>query len=409
MKGLLNLGSDYVYRALRTDEDPYKNIVSTAPNSKRCIDEHVKDGLKFPSRYISTSVSFELADKWRTTSYKKNLMKYKRGTTIVKIDINYIKRNHLLTYNSAYDFTKRENRNLYLDGRSSGYARGYREVVFDRSIPFQAISNIYIQGKGWVGTQRPLPTPVSAPTTSTIPASSIPNLNHNPTPVSTSTISASSIPNLNHNPTPVSTSTIPASSIPNLNHNPTPVTTSTISASSIPNLNHNPTPVSTSTISASSIPNLNHNPTPVSTSTISASSIPNLNHNPTPVTTSTTSASSIPNLNHNPTPVTTLSVHPTSSTQSISHVIDTNDNTVGTEAIIIIVTSTPISSPSHFYSPFDLSEDTDTYLSALETSADIIDVTTPSCDTAEKRSTGVKRSCEVDSEVKPAKYVCVVE
>ena len=24
-----------------------------------------------------------------------------------------------------------------------------------------------------------------------------------------------------------------------------------------------------------------------------------------------------------------------------------------------------------------------------------------------KRSTGVKRSCEVDSEVKPAKYVCV--
>ena len=311
MKGLLNLGSDYVYRALRTDEDPYKNIVSTAPNSKRCIDEHVKDGLKFPSRYISTSVSFELADKWRTTSYKKNLMKYKRGTTIVKIDINYIKRNHLLTYNSAYDFTKRENRNFYLDGRSSGYARGYREVVFDRSIPFQAISNIYIQGKGWVGTQRPLnmPTPVSAPTTSTIPASSIPNLNHNPTPVSTSTISASSIPNLNHNPTPV----------------------------------------------------------------------------------------------------TTLSVHPTSSTQSISHVIDTNGNTVGTEAIIIIDTSTPISSPSHFYSPFDLSEDTDTYLSALETSADIIDVTTPSCDTAEMRSTGVKRSCEVDSEVKPAKYVCVVE
>ena len=351
MKGLLNLGSDYVYRALRTDEDPYKNIVSTAPNSKRCIDEHVKDGLKFPSRYISTSVSFELADKWRTTSYKKNLMKYKRGTTIVKIDINYIKRNHLHTYNSAYDFTKRENRNLYLDGRSSGYARGYREVVFDRSIPFQAISNIYIQGKGWVGTQRPLnmPTPVSAPSTSTT------------------------------------------------------------SASSIPNLNHNPTPVSTSTTSASSIPNLNHNPTPVSTSTISASSIPNLNHNPTPVSTSTTSASSIPNLNHNPTPVTTLSVHPTSSTQSISHVIDTNGNTVGTEAIIIIDTSTPISSPSHFYSPFDLSEDTDTYLSALETSADIIDVTTPSCDTAEMRSTGVKRSCEVDSEVKPAKYVCVVE
>ena len=89
MKGLQNLKEDFLYRALRTDEDPYKDIVCKDPSSNRTIDQHVKDGLKFPSKYISTTASFNLAERWiRTSAYKSS---YKRGTTIVKIDVNHFK------------------------------------------------------------------------------------------------------------------------------------------------------------------------------------------------------------------------------------------------------------------------------------------------------------------------------
>ena len=52
-----------------------------------------------------------------------------------------------------------------------------------------------------------------------------------------------------------------------------------------------------------------------------------------------------------------------------------------------------------FYNQSDISISS---ASGLDMSADTIYTITPV-----KRSTGVKRSCEVDSEVKPAKYVCV--
>ena len=374
MRGLQNLGTDYLYRALRTDEDPYKDIVSTAPNSKRCISEHVEDGLQFPSKYISTSASLPLAHRWRDTSYEKSLKKYKRGTTIVKIDISYIKREHSNLYNSAYNFTNRQNRDHYLNWPSSKYARAYKEVVFDRTIPSQAISDIYIEGKGWVGTQRPqnTPTRISAPTSSTRPESSMEILKTTPLPVPPSVY-------------PISVATTPRCSIENLSSTTTHVTTPSVY------------PISVATTPRCSIENLSNTTTHVTTPSVY------------PISVATTPRCSIENLSNTTTHVTTPSVYPISvattpecstvTTTSINYI--TNDGTVCTETTYI-----PTSSPSHYDSPFGLSEDSDNYLSALET-ADTNDITTSSFDSAEKRSTGVKRSCEVDSEVKPAKYVCV--
>ena len=88
MTGLHNLQENFLYRALRNDEDPYRDIVCKDPNSNRTIDEHVKDGLKFPSKYISTTAKFDLAQTWIETSVRKS--NYKRGTTIIKIDMKYL-------------------------------------------------------------------------------------------------------------------------------------------------------------------------------------------------------------------------------------------------------------------------------------------------------------------------------
>ena len=300
MEGLQNLKEDFLYRALRTDEDPYKRIVCKDPNSNRTIDQHVKDGLKFPSKYISTTASFDLAERWiRTSAYKSN---YKRGTTIVKIDVNILKSIFPHLVNSAYNFTKEDVIDAFLTGESKRFASRYDEVVFGRDIPLCAICNIHVVGKGWIGIEPP---------------------RSEPTQTSTSTPTSF--------PTPITSTPIP-----------TPITSTPI-----------PTPISTA-IS-----------TPLHASTrslISRYISPTL----------TTTSSIVEHKNDASSQNTTLSAN-ISSSLSIFNVSD-------------------ISSAS---------------VSALETSAGIIDVTTPSCDTAEKRRTGVKRSCGVDSEIKLTKYVCV--
>ena len=133
--GLDNLNQEYLYRALRTDEDPYQDIVAKAPHSYRSIDEHVKDGLKNPSNYISTTTRFDLAESWKDTSFRKS--NYQRGTTIVEIDVDYIKRECPYLSNSAYNFSDVIIRNHFLRDLSRDYARAYDEVVFERRIPSQ--------------------------------------------------------------------------------------------------------------------------------------------------------------------------------------------------------------------------------------------------------------------------------
>ena len=266
MEGLHNLEEDFLYRALRTDEDPYKDIVCKDPNSNRTIDQHVKDGLKFPSKYISTTASFNLAEKWIGTSAYMSF--YKRGTTIVKIDVNRLKSIFPHLVNSAYNFTKEDVIDAFLTGDSKRFASRYDEVVFENYIPLCAICNIHVEGKGWIGTEPP-----------------------------------------RSEPTQTSTSTPPFIS------------------------------------------------TPIASPSIS----------PTPTTTSST----------------------------LEHKNDASSQNTTLSANIF---SSPI---------FNVSDISSALVSAFETSADIIDVTTPSCDTAEKRSTGVKHSCEVDLDVKLTKYVCV--
>ena len=153
MTGLHNLQENFLYRALRNDEDPYRDIVCKDPNSNRTIDEHVKDGLKFPSKYISTTAKFDLAQTWIETSVRKS--NYKRGTTIIKIDMKYLKNNYPDLVNSAYNFTNDIVRSSFLSKDSCNYARKYEEVVFERFIPSKVICDIYVEGKGWIGVKSP--------------------------------------------------------------------------------------------------------------------------------------------------------------------------------------------------------------------------------------------------------------
>ena len=195
MKGLHNLKEDFLYRALRTDEDPYKDIECKDRSSNRTIDEHVKNGLTFPSMYISTTASFDLAQKWINTS-QHFCRQYERSTTIVKIDVNHLKSRYGSLVRSAYNFTEEAVIDAFLTGKSRYYAERYEEVVFERLIPVSAISDIHVQGRDWIGTEPPTsePTPIS-----TLPSNpiSIPTLS---TPLSTSIhppVSSSISPTLN--------------------------------------------------------------------------------------------------------------------------------------------------------------------------------------------------------------------
>ena len=174
MQGLHNLKEDFLYRALRTDEDPYRNIECKDRRSNRTVDEHVKDGLKFPSMYISTTASFYLAQKWINTS-QHFCSQYNRSTTIVKIDVKHLKSRYMYDslVRSAYNFTEEAVRDAFLTGYSKSYAETYQEVVFEGLIPVSAICDIYVEGKGWIGTE---PTPISISTLPSNPIPSIPTL-----------------------------------------------------------------------------------------------------------------------------------------------------------------------------------------------------------------------------------------
>ena len=128
MKGLHNLKEDFLYRALKTDEDPYRNIESKDRRSNRTADEHVKDGLTFPSMYISTTASFYLAQRWINTS-QHFCSQYDRSTTIVKIDVNHLKSRYGSLVRSAYNFTEEAVIDAFLTGNSRRYAERYEEVV----------------------------------------------------------------------------------------------------------------------------------------------------------------------------------------------------------------------------------------------------------------------------------------
>ena len=159
-RGLDTFTGEFVYRTLRPDEDPTKDIACMNSGSRRGVDEHVEDGLTYSSRFISTSASFSKAEKWIHTARRHSPARYsERGVrnTIVKISVKILKDEYPNTANSAYNFTDRLVRAKFLpESDQRGFARGYEEVVFISSIPKEAITDVYVVGRGWIGTSPPI-------------------------------------------------------------------------------------------------------------------------------------------------------------------------------------------------------------------------------------------------------------
>ena len=169
-QGLDDFNARYVYRVLRPDEDPNEDITCQAPQSRRTVSEHIETGLKTPSRFISTTSSFENALKWLRTSDDITSRKYgNKRTTIVRIDLNKIKQQYPNVANSAIDLTSRYNREVLLQNeKQKSFAAAYREVLFVDRIPSEAVSTEYITGQGFVRNESNTPaTLLSFPTNPT--------------------------------------------------------------------------------------------------------------------------------------------------------------------------------------------------------------------------------------------------
>ena len=229
MKGLHNLREEFLYRALRTEEDPYKNIMCKDASSNRTIIEHVAVGLKNPSKYISTTASFNLAQRWIGTAAYKSNYAYERGTTIVKIDVNYLKSNYPNLVSSAYNFTDEDVKNAFLIGKSKEFAARYKEIVFEKCIPVGAICDIHVEGKGWIGTEQPqsVSTPIFTSTTLPLSSHSLISAFMSPTPRTTSsTLEYNDDTSATSQNIAMSTSSISSSSISNISN----ISTSSVSA-----------------------------------------------------------------------------------------------------------------------------------------------------------------------------------
>ena len=176
-RGLDKYKGEFVYRLLRPNEDPYNDIVCKNPNCNHDISQHVGEGLKIPTQFISTTASFQAAMDWIDTSHSCRPSQYsdlERRNTIIKISVKYIKDRRPALADSAYNFTDGEVRSQYLVGIQMGYARRYEEIDFGRTIPKEAITDIYVVGKGWIGTNPPVkqtvntPAPIATPTNNSV-------------------------------------------------------------------------------------------------------------------------------------------------------------------------------------------------------------------------------------------------
>ena len=153
-RGLDNFHSSYVYRVLRPNEDFNSHLHCCDIKSTRRIDQHVADGLKVPSHFISTTSSLANALKWLNTSNKKCFPVYFNiRSVIVRIDISIIKSKYPNIASTAYDLSSTTNREHFLKtDRQKGYAAAYSEVVFTVIIPKEAVYVEYIVGMGNIGS-----------------------------------------------------------------------------------------------------------------------------------------------------------------------------------------------------------------------------------------------------------------
>ena len=142
--GLHNYHGRYVYRVLRPDEDPFY-IRCLAPRNHCSIGEHVENGLRVPSCYISTCSTLQCAYNWLNTANAQTAHIYgNERTTIVKIDVALIKLNYPNVASAAIDLTQWFNQGIFLENeKQRRFAACYNEIVFQYVIPSEAVSIEY--------------------------------------------------------------------------------------------------------------------------------------------------------------------------------------------------------------------------------------------------------------------------
>ena len=133
--GLHNYHGRYVHRVLRPDEDP-SYIRCLAPRNHCSIGEHVENGLRVPSCYISTCSTLQCAYNWLNTANAQTAHIYgNERTTIVRIDVDLIKRNYPKVASDAIDLTQWFNQGIFLENE--------KQIVFQYVIPSEAVSIEY--------------------------------------------------------------------------------------------------------------------------------------------------------------------------------------------------------------------------------------------------------------------------
>ncbi|KAI6646888.1 hypothetical protein LOD99_9080 [Oopsacas minuta] len=152
--GLDSFHSQCVYRVLRPDEDFNNHLFCCDIKSNRTIDQHIADGLKIPSHFISTTSSLANAVKWLNTSNRKCFLRYFNiRSVIVRIDISIIKTKYPIIASTAYDLSSVVNRNHFLKTEiQKKYSAAYSEVVFNSIIPKEAVFVEFIVGMGNIGS-----------------------------------------------------------------------------------------------------------------------------------------------------------------------------------------------------------------------------------------------------------------
>ena len=122
--GLRGLDPDAVlYRACDKNADISKDIECKDPNSDRTVEQHIASGSKKSSRYISTTTSSDVVDKWA-----------KEDQPIVKIDLSRLA--GMKELNEMINLTNTEVREHFIKGATHrSWAKSSKEVLFQYRIP----------------------------------------------------------------------------------------------------------------------------------------------------------------------------------------------------------------------------------------------------------------------------------
>ena len=142
-RGLHEFEGDKVYRVLRHNEDPNKDLVCKDKTATLSISEFVGVGRKKESKFISTTASLKKAENIAYSSVRK----FHQPANIVAIDLNWLKSNKPGIANQAYILCNEKNREKFLacDAQKS-HASKMKEVYFEYGIPKEAVSTVCTVG-----------------------------------------------------------------------------------------------------------------------------------------------------------------------------------------------------------------------------------------------------------------------